>query len=84
MCCRIYFTADRKHVGTLYSYEYWLLRIQANTVLLDVNVGEDDGRGMCKAIKAQSEYQQIPVILMSANNKFLLHYAYYRAATHLV
>ena len=40
---------------------------QPNLVLLDVNVGEEDGRVMCKQIKSQADYRHIPVILISAN-----------------
>ena len=32
-------------------------------VFLDVNVGNSDGRLMCRTIKTQAEYQHIPVIL---------------------
>ncbi|MEP7377304.1 MAG: response regulator [Chitinophagaceae bacterium] len=40
-------------------------------VFLDINVGDEDGREMCRKIKAHADYQHIPVILMSANHDAL-------------
>jgi DNA-binding response OmpR family regulator len=37
-------------------------------ILLDINVGSEDGRLMCRQIKAQAEYEHIPVILISASD----------------
>jgi DNA-binding response OmpR family regulator len=48
-------------------------------VLLDINVGEEDGREMCKKIKAQAEYHHIPVLLISANHEALQLYGDYGA-----
>ena len=50
-------------------------------VLLDVNVGNVDGRIMCKTIKSQAAHQHIPVILMSANPDMLVPFAAFGAAT---
>lgn len=50
-------------------------------LLLDINVGTQDGRQMCKKIKAQAEYQHIPVILVSANFDMLEAYKEYGANT---
>ena len=52
---------------------------QPDIVLLDVNVGPQDGRVMCRAIKAHAEYQHIPIILISANPEGLLSYQDYGA-----
>ena len=43
-------------------------------VLLDINVGSEDGREMCKQIKSLAEYEHIPVILISANDDALSTY----------
>ena len=48
---------------------------QPDLVLLDINVGSSDGRDVCRNIKAQAEYQHIPVILISANSDGLESYA---------
>ena len=40
-------------------------------VLLDINVGSEDGREMCRGIKEQSKFHHIPVILFSANTEAL-------------
>ena len=50
-----------------------------NLVMLDINVGNDDGREMCKKIKSQAEYQHIPVLLISANHEALQLYSDYGA-----
>jgi len=57
----------KEALGIFYSF-------QPDLVLLDVNVGEDDGRVMCKQIKSQAEYRHIPVILISANGDGLKAY----------
>lgn len=36
-------------------------------ILLDVSLGGADGREICKRLKSQTETQEIPVILFSAN-----------------
>jgi len=48
-------------------------------VLLDINVGSEDGREMCRSIKQQADYEHIPVILISANPEALKLYADYGA-----
>lgn len=52
-------------------------------VLLDINVGDEDGRLMCRRIKEQAEYERIPVILMSANHEELATYRDYGADNFL-
>jgi DNA-binding response OmpR family regulator len=47
---------------------------QPDLIFLDINVGDDDGREMCKKIKAQAEYEHVPVILISANHEALKLY----------
>ena len=36
-------------------------------VLLDIDIHNDDGRGVCREIKANTIYRQIPVIMLSGN-----------------
>ncbi|MEO5592841.1 MAG: response regulator [Chitinophagaceae bacterium] len=48
--------------------------VKPDLVLLDVNVGSEDGREMCRTIKDQAEYQHLPVILISANPYALKSY----------
>ncbi len=48
-------------------------------VLLDINVGSEDGREMCRKIKTQAEYCLIPVLLISANHEALQFYGDYGA-----
>ncbi len=50
-----------------------------HVVLLDVNVGSEDGRDMCRKIKEQAEYRHIPVIMISANSNGLRSYTDYGA-----
>jgi DNA-binding response OmpR family regulator len=45
--------------------------IKPNLILLDVQLGDIDGRMLCSEIKAIEAYDKIPVILFSANT----HYA---------
>ena len=48
-------------------------------VILDINVGNEDGREMCRQIKASAEFQLIPVIMISANDISLELYKNYGA-----
>lgn len=52
-------------------------------VLLDINVGNEDGREVCKKIKSHAEYQDIPVLLISANHEALKVYLDYGASERL-
>ncbi len=47
---------------------------QPDFIFLDVNVGDEDGREMCRKIKSQADYKHIPVILISANHEALQFY----------
>ena len=53
--------------------------VKPDLVFLDVNVGNSDGRIMCRTIKSQAQYNNIPVILISANPLMLLKFAEYGA-----
>jgi len=39
-----------------------------NLILLDINLGDRDGRDLCRAIKASEETLTIPVIMISADD----------------
>jgi DNA-binding response OmpR family regulator len=56
---------------------------QPDLIFLDINVGDEDGREMCRKIKGQAEYQHIPVILISANHEDLKTYLDYGANAYL-
>lgn len=45
-----------------------------NLVLLDVNIGTEDGRTFCRQVRNRAESQHIPVILISGNEDQLLNY----------
>lgn len=53
-------------------------------ILLDINVGSEDGRLMCRQIKEQAEYEHIPVILTSANDDALRDFHHYGADDFIV
>jgi len=54
-------------------------RFQPDLILLDINVGREDGRQVCIEIKSQAIYQHIPVIMMSALNQSVENYLVYGA-----
>ncbi|MCG2616264.1 response regulator [Terrimonas sp. NA20] len=60
-----------------------LRSVEPNLVILDINVGEEDGRSMCRQIKREAELQHIPVILISANHQELGFYKNYGANASL-
>ena len=76
------FTRNGYHVAGTKSCDEGLeifYSFQPELVLLDINVGDHDGREMCKKIKSHAEYQHIPVILISANHDHLKSYSDYAA-----
>src|ERR1700742_5358682 len=56
-----------------------LTSFQPDLIFLDINVGTEDGREMCKQIKSMAEHRHIPVILISANDDALSTYQEYQA-----
>jgi DNA-binding response OmpR family regulator len=56
-----------------------LYAVSPHLVLLDINVGNEDGRTMCMKIKNTAESEHIPIILISANHQALARYQEYGA-----
>lgn len=52
-------------------------------ILLDINIGSEDGREMCKRIKSQAEYQHIPIAFISANREALMTFRDVNANAYL-
>jgi DNA-binding response OmpR family regulator len=44
-----------------------------NLILLDISLGDTDGRDICKQIKQSGETRDIPVILFSAHHDLINH-----------
>ncbi len=60
-----------------------LSSFKPDLIFLDINVGNDDGRNMCKRINSRAEHKHIPVILISANDEALTTYTEYGAESFL-
>jgi len=60
-----------------------LTSFKPNLIFLDINVGSEDGREMCKQIKSLAEHKHIPIILISANDDSLNTYKEYDADSFL-
>jgi DNA-binding response OmpR family regulator len=60
-----------------------LASFKPNLIFLDINVGSEDGREMCKQIKSLAEHKHIPIILISANDDALETYKQYDADSFL-
>jgi len=56
-----------------------LQQMHTDIILLDINLKNHDGREICHEIKNTETTKHIPVILMSANPKFLQTYKEYCA-----
>ena len=56
-----------------------LLSFKPDLIFLDINVGSEDGREMCKKIKSMADHKHIPVIFISANDDALKTYRDYGA-----
>jgi DNA-binding response OmpR family regulator len=56
-----------------------LASFKPDLIFLDINVGSEDGREMCKQIKSMAEHKHIPIVLISANDDSLSTYKEYDA-----
>jgi DNA-binding response OmpR family regulator len=60
-----------------------LASFRPDLIFLDINVGSEDGREMCKQIKSLAEHKHIPIVLISANDDSLTTYKEYDADSFL-
>ena len=60
-----------------------LTSFKPHLIFLDINVGSEDGREMCKQIKSLAEHKHIPIVLISANDDLLKTYKEYDANSFL-
>jgi len=58
---------------------YTLLASSPDLILLDVRLSGDDGRKLCRDLKANSSYKNIPIILLSGSHELLESFADYNA-----
>jgi DNA-binding response OmpR family regulator len=66
-------TGDRKHF-------HWLLdNFEPNIMLLDVHLGGEDGRVICRSLRDDSKYSEIPIVLFSSNSEKLRDFKEYGA-----
>lgn len=56
-----------------------LLSAQPDLILLDVRLSGDDGRKICRDLKANSSYKNIPIILLSGSHELLESFEDYNA-----
>lgn len=54
-----------------------------DVILLEVTVGDEDGRNTCLEIKKRKNFETIPVILISADHEQLRAYNEYNATSFL-
>ena len=54
---------------------------QPDLIFLDLNVGGEDGRDMCRKIKEDADLKHIPVILISSDHEGLKEYQLYGATS---
>lgn len=52
-------------------------------VLLDINVGNSDGREVCRKIRENATYDNIPVVMISANTELLQTFSGFGADSYL-
>lgn len=74
---QLIFTLHNFDCNTSYNKPEFLNLLKANKpdiILLDVMLGGEDGREICRELKQDNEYKDIPVILISANAKNLANY----------
>jgi len=60
-----------------------LASFNPDIIFLDINVGNEDGREMCRHIKSLADHKHIPIVLISANDDDLKTYQEYDANSFL-
>jgi CheY-like chemotaxis protein len=60
-----------------------LASFKPDLIFLDINVGTEDGRDMCRQIKSLAEHKHIPIVLISADDDSLQTYKEYSADSYL-
>ena len=60
-----------------------LASFKPDLIFLDINVGSEDGREMCRQIKSLADHKHIPIVLISANDDSLKTYKEYDADSFL-
>jgi len=60
-----------------------LASFKPDLIFLDINVGSEDGRKVCKQIKSLAEHKHVPIILISANDDSLATFREYDADSFL-
>jgi CheY-like chemotaxis protein len=60
-----------------------LASFKPDLIFLDINVGLEDGRDMCRQIKSLAEHKHIPIVLISADDDSLQTYKEYSADSYL-
>jgi DNA-binding response OmpR family regulator len=58
---------------------YSLLASSPDLILMDVRLSGDDGRKLCRDLKANSSYRDIPIILLSGSHELLESFTDYSA-----
>jgi DNA-binding response OmpR family regulator len=58
---------------------YTLLSSSPDLILLDVRLSGDDGRKLCRDLKSNSSYRNIPIILLSGSHELLESFTEYNA-----
>jgi DNA-binding response OmpR family regulator len=56
-----------------------LISFAPHLIFLDIDVGAQDGREMCRKIKSMADHKHIPIILVSGNYSALETYKTYQA-----
>ncbi len=75
-------TKESFEVDSVFSRQELVLNLLAATpdlILMDVRLGGDDGRKICRDLKANSSYKNIPIILLSGSHELLESFADYNA-----
>lgn len=60
-----------------------LASFKPDLIFLDINVGTEDGREMCRQIKSLAIHKNLPIVLISANDESLKTYKEYDANSFL-
>jgi len=71
--CEVKGTTDLKH------FYYLADSFKPDAVLIDVNLGEEDGRDICRTLRSDYKYNHLPIVLFSGMSKNLADHGTYGA-----
>lgn len=74
-----YYNCDVKGTTSQKHFYYLIDSFKPDAILMDVDLGDEDGRVVCRALRNDYHYDNIPIVLFSGKRDNLSDYIHYGA-----